>query len=119
MKANDVILSHVVTYLNTRDWELRAAFNEYAVELASCVGPRSLEEYLLPLLTLSLADAEESVIVKVLETLTTLTERRVLAKPKLWELVNQIIGFLCHPNSWIRARASSRFDFDRTISADA
>lgn len=131
VKANDVILSHLVTYLNTRDWELRAAFNECAVELASCVGPRSLEEYLLPLITLSLAgactpfspidrvahrflqkqiaDAEEFVVIKVLATLSTLTERKVLAKAKIWELVTQIIGFLCHPNIWIRKGRSSLF----------
>lgn len=41
-------------------------------------------------------------MVQVLATLTTLTERRLLAKGKIWELVGQITGFLCHPNLWIR-----------------
>ena len=120
LKANDAILAHLVTYLNTRDWLLRDAWNENAVDVASCVGSRSLEEYILPLITLSLAgahfslrtrtsltyicspDAEESVVARVLATLTTLAERRLLAKSKLWELVSQITGFLCHPNIWIR-----------------
>ncbi|ORY82386.1 Other/VPS15 protein kinase [Leucosporidium creatinivorum] len=101
-RANDAILAHLVTYLNTRDWLLRAKWNEVAVEVAGCVGSRSLEEYILPLITMSLADAEEFVVVKVLATLTTLTERRFLTKGKTWELVAQITGFLCHPNIWIR-----------------
>jgi phosphoinositide-3-kinase regulatory subunit 4 len=57
LKANDAILAHLVTYLNTRDWLLRVAWNENAVDVASCVGSRSLEEYILPLITLSLAGA--------------------------------------------------------------
>ncbi|KAM0754729.1 Other/VPS15 protein kinase [Meredithblackwellia eburnea MCA 4105] len=106
-KANDAVLAHLVTYLNTRDWMLRAAWNEHVVEVARCVGPRSLEEYILPLITLSLSDSEEFVVVQVLSTLTTLTEQRLLAKGKIWELVAQITGFLCHPNLWIREGAAA------------
>lgn len=62
LKANDAILAHLVTYLNTRDWQLRAAWNENAVDVASCVGSRSLEEYILPLISLSLAGEPELVI---------------------------------------------------------
>ncbi|KAM0788135.1 hypothetical protein ACM66B_001300 [Microbotryomycetes sp. NB124-2] len=102
IKANDAILAHLVTYLNTRDWLLRAAWNENAADVAACVGIRSLEEYILPLITLSLADVEEFVVVKVLSTLTKLTDRRLLAKARTWDLVAQVTGFLCHPNIWIR-----------------
>lgn len=55
LKANDAVLAHLVTYLNTRDWLLRKAWNEHAADVASCVGARSLEEYILPLISLSLA----------------------------------------------------------------
>ncbi|GAA6055457.1 hypothetical protein JCM3770_002836 [Rhodotorula araucariae] len=106
-RANDAVLAHLVTYLNTRDWQLRAAWNEHAVDVAACVGARSLEEYILPLITLSLADPEEFVVVKVLESLTTLAERRLLSKAKIWELVGQLTGFLCHPNIWIREGAAA------------
>lgn len=47
-------------------------------------------------------DAEEFVVAQVLASLTTLADRRLLAKGKIWELVAQITGFLCHPNIWIR-----------------
>lgn len=56
-EANDAVLAHLVTYLNTHDWLLRKAWNEHALEVALCVGPRSLEEYILPLITLSLSGA--------------------------------------------------------------
>ncbi|KAK4050158.1 Serine/threonine-protein kinase [Microbotryomycetes sp. JL201] len=106
IKANDAILAHLVTYLNTRDWLLRAAWNENAADVAACVGIRSLEEYILPLITLSLSDVEEFVVVKVLSTLTKLTEKRLLVKARTWELVAQVTGLLCHPNIWIREGAA-------------
>ncbi|GAA6002182.1 hypothetical protein JCM10207_003113 [Rhodosporidiobolus poonsookiae] len=108
LKANDAVLAHLVTYLNTRDWMLRRKWNEAAVEVAACVGARSLEEYILPLITLSLADPEEFVVTRVLESLTVLAERRLLAKGKIWELVGGgMVGFLCHPNIWIREGAAA------------
>lgn len=48
------------------------------------------------------ADAEETVVARVLESLTILAERRLLTRAKIWDLVAQIAGFLCHPNIWIR-----------------
>ena len=64
LKANDVVLSHLVTYLNTRDWQLRRAFNEYSIDVTNCVGPQSLEEYILPLITLSLAGQSFAIIIR-------------------------------------------------------
>lgn len=106
---------------------LRYKWNEVCVGVAAVVGAKALEEYVLPLIVLSLAgwsfclfpsrklasgttdylsrrvlDPEEFVTVKVLETLTTLASRRLLAKSKTWELVQASTGFLCHPNIWIR-----------------
>lgn len=120
LTANDAVLAHLVTYLNTRDWLVRKTWNERAVDVAQCVGSRSLEEYILPLITLSLAgpsisssevprahvslaaDPEEFVVVQVLKSLTSLTSQRLLTKAKIWELVGPIVSFLCHPNIWIR-----------------
>lgn len=49
-KTNDVLLMHMITYLNDRDWLLRFAFYESIVDVAACAGGRSLEEYILPLM---------------------------------------------------------------------
>lgn len=54
-KTNDVLLSHMITYLNDRDWLLRDAFFETIVGVATIAGDRSLEEYILPLMTQALS----------------------------------------------------------------
>ena len=54
-KTNDVLLSHMITYLNDRDWLLRYAFFESIVDVAACAGGRSLEEYILPLMIQALS----------------------------------------------------------------
>src|SRR6266699_2891108 len=88
-KTNDVLLSHMITYLNDRDWLLRYAFFESIVDVAACAGGRSLEEYILPLMIQALSgwamssfipstvtkptlDVEESVVARVLAALTSL-----------------------------------------------
>lgn len=50
-RSNDFLLSHLITYLNDRDWMLRCAFFESIVGIATFVGGSSMEEYILPLLT--------------------------------------------------------------------
>jgi phosphoinositide-3-kinase regulatory subunit 4 len=54
-KTNDLLLSHMITYLNDRDWLLRYAFFESIVDVAACAGGRSLEEYILPLMVQALS----------------------------------------------------------------
>src|SRR6266436_8992460 len=54
-KTTDVLLSHMITYLNDRDWLLRYAFFESIVDVAACAGGRSLEEYILPLMIQALS----------------------------------------------------------------
>lgn len=47
-------------------------------------------------------DAEEFVVEKVLNSLTSLADLGLFQKMKLWELVGIIWPLLCHPNAWIR-----------------
>ena len=54
-RTNDVLLSHMITYLNDRDWLLRYAFFDSIVDVAACAGGRSLEEYILPLMIQALS----------------------------------------------------------------
>ncbi|KIJ34216.1 hypothetical protein M422DRAFT_782951 [Sphaerobolus stellatus SS14] len=69
-KTNDVLLGHMITYLNDRDWLLRHAFFESIVDVAACVGSRSLDEYIFPLMVQALSDEEETVVARVLASLT-------------------------------------------------
>lgn len=119
-KTNDVLLSHMITYLNDRDWLLRYAFFESIVDIAACAGGRSLEEYILPLMVQALSgmfcsvlelpkrllmfvkDVEESVVARVLAALTSLCELGLFQKMRIWELMSATLGFLYHPNIWIR-----------------
>ncbi|KAI8337040.1 hypothetical protein BC941DRAFT_513702 [Chlamydoabsidia padenii] len=101
-KANDVLLSHMITYLNDKDWMLRSAFFESVKGVGTFVGARSLEEYILPLMVQALTDAEEFVVEKVLNSLTSLADLGLFQKMKIWELVGIISPLVCHPSMWIR-----------------
>ena len=63
-RTNDVILSHMITYLNDRDWLLRYAFFDSVVDVAACLGGRNLEEYIFPLMTQALSGEQESTLGK-------------------------------------------------------
>ena len=65
-KTNDVLLSHMITYLNDRDWLLRYAFFESVVDVAACAGGRSLEEYILPLMVQALSGRFSFLLLRVL-----------------------------------------------------
>lgn len=54
-KTNDVLLSHMITYLNDRDWLLRYAFFDSVVDVAACLGGRNLEDYIFPLMAQALS----------------------------------------------------------------
>ncbi|CBQ70440.1 related to VPS15-ser/thr protein kinase [Sporisorium reilianum SRZ2] len=101
-KTNDVMLSHMITYLNDRNWLLRDAFFDIIVEVAQVSGNRSLEEYILPLMTQALSDSEENVVYRVINGLRTMTERNLLDRARILTLLETTIGFLCHPNLWLR-----------------
>ncbi|CAL1709651.1 unnamed protein product [Somion occarium] len=105
-RTNDVLLSHMITYLNDREWLLRYAFFDCIVDVAACAGGRSLEEYILPLMIQALSDVEETIVAKVLAALTSLCELGLFQKMKIWELMSATLGFLYHPNVWIRQGAA-------------
>ncbi|KAG9307924.1 hypothetical protein JVU11DRAFT_12894 [Chiua virens] len=106
-RTNDVILSHMITYLNDRDWLLRQAFFDSIVDVAACAGGRSLEEYILPLMVQALSDVEESVVARVLSALTSLCELGLFQKMRIWELMSATLCFFYHPNVWIRQGATA------------
>ncbi|XP_061885756.1 phosphoinositide 3-kinase regulatory subunit 4 [Entelurus aequoreus] len=101
-KANDVLLSHMITFLNDKnDWHLRGAFFDSIVGVAAYVGWQS-SSILKPLLQQGLSDTEEFVIHKALNALTCMCQLGLLQKPHIYEFVADIAPFLCHPNLWIR-----------------
>ncbi|KAJ5894840.1 hypothetical protein N7495_006531 [Penicillium taxi] len=102
LKSNEVVLSHLNTYLNDRDWILKCAFFESVVGVAAYVGSTSLEQYLLPLMIQSMTEPEEFVVEKVIRSLAAMADLGLFQRSTIWDLFHITIGFLVHPNIWIR-----------------
>lgn len=101
-KANDVLLSHVITFLNDKDdKQIRGSFFECIVGVAAYVGWHS-SPILMPLLQQGLTDPEEFVTRKAINAMATLTELGLLHKSALYQLLSETVVFLVHPNLWIR-----------------
>jgi phosphoinositide-3-kinase regulatory subunit 4 len=105
LKTNEVILSHLNTYLNDKDWILKCAFFEAVVGVAAYVGSTSLEEFILPLMIQSLTDLEEFVVERVLRSLAAIADLGLFQRSTTWELVHIAVRFFVHPSLWIREAA--------------
>ncbi|XP_061162546.1 phosphoinositide 3-kinase regulatory subunit 4-like [Saccostrea echinata] len=104
-KANDVLLSHMITFLNDKtDWHLRGSFFDNIVGVAAYVGWQSCS-ILKPLLDQGLSDPEEFVVHKTLGALQALTELGLIQKSMLQEFLHEVVPFLAHPGIWIRQGA--------------
>uniref|UniRef100_A0A1B6DEI4 non-specific serine/threonine protein kinase n=1 Tax=Clastoptera arizonana TaxID=38151 RepID=A0A1B6DEI4_9HEMI len=101
-KANDILLSHMITFLNDKeDKQLRTSFFDCIVGVAAYIGIHS-SPILSPLLQQGMTDVEEFVVRRAIITMTTLTELNLLHKSALYELLPDTACFLVHPNLWIR-----------------
>ncbi|KAF2467655.1 phosphoinositide 3-kinase regulatory subunit 4 [Lindgomyces ingoldianus] len=105
-RANDVVLSHLNTYLNDRDWMLKCAFFDAIVGVAVFVGGASLEGYILPLMVQALTDPEEFVVEKVIRAFSSIAELGLFQRSKTWELVDIVARLTMHSNVWIREAAA-------------
>ncbi|XP_068624877.1 phosphoinositide 3-kinase regulatory subunit 4 [Battus philenor] len=101
-KANDVILSHMVTFLNDKEEAaLRGCFFERVVGVAAYVGQHAAP-ILVPLLQQGLTDQTEWIIAKALRATSSLAELGLLPKQALCDLLAESAVYLAHPNLWIR-----------------
>ncbi|CUM64298.1 uncharacterized protein PRCAT00001896001 [Priceomyces carsonii] len=108
-KTNDILLPHLITYLNGTSFELRLAFLSSMLQVGPFVGVLSFEQYLLPLLVQTLKDQEQFVVLKVLEVFCHFVDIKLI-NPKVEfnaldiykELLTSSIRLLLHPNEWIR-----------------
>ncbi|ODV98596.1 hypothetical protein PACTADRAFT_48318, partial [Pachysolen tannophilus NRRL Y-2460] len=101
-KTNDLILSHLITYLNDKHASLRISFIESILPIVMFTGITSLEHYILPLLVQTLNDPEEIVVLKILQTFNRLIKLGFIKKQFLWDLVKNTTKLILHPNEWIR-----------------
>lgn len=108
-KTNDIILPHLITYLNDSNYQLRLAFLSSIIDIGYFVGVLAFEQYLLPLLFQTLGDHEQFVVLKVLEIFHHFVSERLI-NPALEfnvlsvykELLANSITLLLQPNEWIR-----------------
>ncbi|EPY49455.1 VPS15 protein kinase Ppk19 [Schizosaccharomyces cryophilus OY26] len=101
-KSNDLILSHLITYLNDTDWMLRCAFFESITGLAIFIGSRSVDEYILPLMLQALVDPEPAVLESVLESFAALIELQLFDKLVILKVLHLILPFSIIPNIYTR-----------------
>jgi len=101
-KTNDIILSHLITYLNDRNPMLRMALVEAISGIAILLGPVTFEQYILPLLIQTLTDSEELVMTATLETLHDLCKTGLVNQVNTFTVANEISPLLLHPNYSIR-----------------
>lgn len=113
--SNDVLLTHLNTYLNDRDWTLKCAFFDTIVGISTFVGSVTLEEFMLPLMIQALTDPEEHVVQAVLHSLAQLAGLGLLSRSKVWELVDLVSRFTMHPNIWIRESATEFISMSATF----
>uniref|UniRef100_A0A6G1SFN2 non-specific serine/threonine protein kinase n=1 Tax=Aceria tosichella TaxID=561515 RepID=A0A6G1SFN2_9ACAR len=101
-KTDEVILSHIITFLNDKsDFRLRAAFFDNISCISSSLGPY-YAPVVKPLMQKGLADSEEIVIYKCLNAITIMTDSNLLTKDVIYELFTDAVLFLSFPNKWIR-----------------
>ncbi|XP_043192491.1 phosphoinositide 3-kinase regulatory subunit 4-like [Amphibalanus amphitrite] len=104
-KANDLLLSHMITFLNDKvDRSLRAAFFDAVEGVVSFIG-RHCVPLLTPLLLQGLNDTEEFVAVKAVDAMHGLATLGLLSKPALYELLDEVVPMVVHPSLWARQAA--------------
>lgn len=108
-KTNDVILPHLISYLNDTDFELRIAFLRSILDIGPYTGLILFEQYLLPLLVQTLSDIEQFVTIEVLEIFHKFISEKLInpvtefnALSIYQEILSSTLCYVLHPNKWIR-----------------
>ncbi|KAI2805289.1 phosphoinositide-3-kinase, regulatory subunit 4 [Blomia tropicalis] len=99
-KTTDVILPHIFTFLNHKNFQLRLSFFDNIIVIASYLGVQC-STILQPLLQIGLQDAEEVIIGKTINSIASLAEQGLLQKNIIYELLQEILPLFYHPNLWI------------------
>lgn len=104
--TNEVVLSHVITYLNDKNLPVALSFFAFIARVSPLLGPVDLEQYILPLVLQTLYDDREELVAYVLESLVAIVSLGLLKmKLLLGKIVPACAKFLIHPNVYIRTQA--------------
>ena len=100
-RANDVIMTHLITYLNDmQDHQLRRDFFECLRNNAVMIGPYQ-GNIILPLVMQGMNDSEEWVVLSSIGALTAMVEVDIFTNAQLFEVLHVTLPLLLHPNTVI------------------
>ena len=91
----DELLPHIISSLNDRDWELRAAFFNNITNVAICVGQTAVTEFILPCIVQALTDYEKFVIENALNALAVLYELALLDTNVMLDVLEKQVSAHC------------------------
>ncbi|VDO80034.1 unnamed protein product [Soboliphyme baturini] len=95
----------MITFLNDKsDWRLRCSFFESNPALTSFIGSQNVS-ILKPLLQQGLRDCEANVVHKALLCVTKLAKLHLVKKPHVYEIFQEVLPYLRHPNPFLRMGA--------------
>ena len=100
-KAIDVLLSHMFTFLNDSDSQLRYCFYDNISGVASSIGWHC-SSMLTPLMEQGLGDPEEMVVARTISAISVLVTLGLPEKVAVFDILQVSSPFLLHPNLWIR-----------------
>ncbi|CAM9232680.1 unnamed protein product [Pylaiella littoralis] len=101
----DSILPQLITFLNDRDWSLRAAFCEHIPAVCAMAGEVATARFILPCIENTLVDAREAVIASGLRCLAALAGLGLLPRHALPAQATPAAPLLQHPGLGVRAGA--------------
>lgn len=108
-RVETYVMSHLLTYFNHTDWELRAAVFPAVESLLPIVGGQPVEQSIKPLLVQALGDTEENVVLASVRSLARMVAAEAFLTDMRYDVLWHTAGFLVHPNLWIREAAVGLF----------
>ena len=105
-KIMDLLLVHILSYVNHQDWEsdweLRRDFCTYIPGVCAFLGPTIASEWVLPCIENVRVDVEEIVVSASIQCITSLIRMNLLAKSVIFDSFQKTVPLLVHPCEAIR-----------------
>ena len=105
------LLPVLITFLNDRDWQLRAAFFDEAADVGVAAGGPAVEQFLLPCVENTLCDPEEAVAAAALRCLARMISGPAapLRRRATLGAARRVAPLLAHPSASVAAAARAAF----------
>jgi serine/threonine protein kinase len=98
------ILPQLITFLNDRDWQVRAAFYNHIAGVCQLIGRKETERNVLPCLMASIKDTEEGVITAAVGCMSNLCSMDAFFTTRMMvEKAKEFVPLVLHPSYSIRS----------------